>query len=549
MLTYWKPILLLLKVRRQAAANDFAENPSAALGRALLALILCLAAMSRSGSLGAHWTNLTPTSAESALSRLWTETQFFWLLALLVPGIISLLGPNPQPPVLRAFPLRPSQKLCADLLASLIDTPTLIAVLSLLPLLWQLATHDLFAQAFVGLIAFTFLVFQTVCMARLIVSGSALLVRRIQRFAEIPAITALMLVGLCVGVPPAFASLTTAPSQNPKAIHVQMPSIPTIDPSPLLPSCYASGMVAAVRAGNPQHECGSMGALAALTLGTLAGAVALNRREGAVSGGRAASGRPRTSHPPDAVQIALRAGSATQLFGLAVTELRLLLRKPGAYLPLRKPAAIILLGVLGFLAPDMGRDPVYSLKELLGLGGVIYTVLWQVQLLCNRFGTENGTAAMLFSLSVPRWLLLLGKNLSLLMLLLSLDAAAFSGLLVVSEAPDNIPPFLMWMALALIVLTAIGNILSVAFPFAIARSDSESKGDAPEGLAFGYVCAGVATGLLLVPVAALNARGWPFAITAGAFIFALYCLSVWLASGQIRKHERRMIALLDRNGQ
>jgi len=107
----------------------------------------------------------------------------------------------------------------------------------------------------------------------------------------------------------------------------------------------------------------------------------------------------------------------------------------------------------------------------------------------------------------------------------------------------------MWMALALIVLTAIGNVLSVAFPFAIARSDSESKGDAPEGLAFGYVCAGVATGLLLVPVAALNARGWPFAITAGAFIFALYCLSVWLASGQIRKHERRMIALLDRNGQ
>src|SRR4051794_27072825 len=121
MMSFWKPIFILLSVRRQAAANDFAENPSAVLGRALLGLIICLAALSRAYSVGKHWPEMLPTTAQAALSRLWVETQVFWLLALLVPGVVTLLGGNPQPSVLCAFPLRPGQKLCADLLASLID--------------------------------------------------------------------------------------------------------------------------------------------------------------------------------------------------------------------------------------------------------------------------------------------------------------------------------------------------------------------------------------------------------------------------------------------
>ena len=119
----------------------------------------------------------------------------------------------------------------------------------------------------------------------------------------------------------------------------------------------------------------------------------------------------------------MRDGPLWQLAALVVAEWRLLVRKPESYLPLRRPAAMVLLGVLAFLASDMGKDPVYSIKELLGLGGVLYTVLWQIQLLCNRFGSESGTATLLFSLSIPKARLLLGKNLALLMLLLLLDIA------------------------------------------------------------------------------------------------------------------------------
>lgn len=245
----------------------------------------------------------------------------------------------------------------------------------------------------------------------------------------------------------------------------------------------------------------------------------------------------------------MRDGPLWQLAALVVAEWRLLVRKPESYLPLRRPAAMVLLGVLAFLAPDMGKDPVYSIKELLGLGGVLYTVLWQIQLLCNRFGSESGTATLLFSLSLPKTRLLLGKNLALLLLLLLLDSITLSALCVVSEAPGNIPAFLVRQALALIVITGIGNIVSILQPFSIARHDSRNKEDAPDGLAAAYVGVGVGAGLLLWPVAGMVGSG-PLGVAAGfGYALLLYAALLPASAAMLRRYERTAIARLDRSGQ
>jgi hypothetical protein len=244
-----------------------------------------------------------------------------------------------------------------------------------------------------------------------------------------------------------------------------------------------------------------------------------------------------------------REGPIPQLAALFVTEWRLLARNPGSYLPLHQPAAILLLGVLGFLAPDMSKEgPDYCFKELLGLGGVFFNVLWQMQLLCNRFGSEAGTAATLFSLSIPRWRMLLGKNLALLALLLLLDSAALAALCFVSEAPQNIPSFLLWQSLALIVITGLGNIVSVIQPFAIARNDSRSRKDAPDGLSAVYVGVGTGAGFLLWPVAGIVGSGLWGIMCGLAYALLLYGLLLCVAAAILKRNERMLIARLDRGG-
>ena len=545
----WQPIRVLLNFRYRAAANDFAENPTAYMGRGLLVLVLAATAFSLGNALGGKWADLDGATAGARLNRLWLMTQIFWILALLLPNVVTLLGGNPPRSVLRMFPLSPVQSFTAALLASLLDAPTAIAALALLPFVAHLLLQGQWSQVIVALIAFGALGLQSCALARLLIDGGALIARRLRRWAEIPAIAALMLACLCIGMPPAFASLITAPPQNPNSIHITWPSFPQVDPTPALPSGLACRAVLAARYGDVPGVGVSFAALALLTGTTAAGAFAAFRGANRVPGasdrvniaGNAIHRLPRA--------LSERTGALPQLACLLVTEWRLLLRKPETYLPLRQPAGMLLLGVMAFLSPDMGRDPIYNLKELLGLGGVLYNALWQIQLLCNRFGSESGTASLLFSLSTPRWLLLLGKNLALLLFLCLLDSAALAGLCVVAEAPQNIPWFLLWLPLTLLMLTALGNVVSVLLPFSIARPSSQNRNDAPESLAFGYLCIGAGAALLLMPAAGLFARGAVGVAAAFAYVLLLYLASLCAATSLLKRHERQMIARLDRSGE
>jgi hypothetical protein len=237
------------------------------------------------------------------------------------------------------------------------------------------------------------------------------------------------------------------------------------------------------------------------------------------------------------------------LAALILTEWRLLLRKPQTFLPLRRPAALLLLGSFVFVAPDMGRNPIYNLVEFLGIGTLLYSVLWQLQLLCNRFGSEAGTGALLFSFSIPRRRLLLGKNLALLALLLALDGAEGIGLRRVAEMPLDIPTYLIWLPAILLTLTAVGNMVSVMQPFSIAngRQDRAAGAEPPDTLATVYVLTGCAVPLLLSPVAGLPARGPLGVLALTLYAGALYTISLFAAAALLSCREQQIIGRLDRN--
>lgn len=181
------------------------------------------------------------------------------------------------------------------------------------------------------------------------------------------------------------------------------------------------------------------------------------------------------------------------LRALLIAGLRLLLRAPQTYLPLRKPASLLMLCCFAFLAPDMSKSPLYNLKEYLGIGGILFTLLWQLQFLCNRFGNETGTSdnrstvALLFGFSISRRVMLFGKNLALLLLLLLLDAPMLAVLALVADAPGQIPNLLLWLPMILLTLTTLGNLVTARFPFPIAHTARNLGQEPPDFLRSGSI--------------------------------------------------------------
>lgn len=517
-------------------------NPTAALSTALLLLLLMLAALHLGQGLGADWAALRPEEAEMRLDRLWFGMQVFWLLAALAPVGIAVLGQIPPGSTLLPFRLRTPQIFTAEVSAALLDTPVLIACALTLPIVLFLLGMGKWLQACVTLISFGFLSLQTGLCARLLAYLGALGARRLRRLAAVPGMTALLFLGLCAGMPPAFASLTTTAAQHFLPSHLPAASSSSAHAlTAVLPSHIAARAVIATRQGDYASLAGSFGSMAAcllLTGGTGLWALRRMERGGMQEEGARVAARQRRLRPTARSQ----AGPLRQVEELVRTEWRLLLRTPQNYLPLRRPAAMLLLGAFALLAPDMGKNPVDNLKELLAIGSLLYSLLWQLQFLCNRFGSESGTGALLFGFSIPRRRLLLGKNIALFGLLLLVDSPILVGMAFVSEVPERIGLFLMWLPLILLTLTSLGNIVSALQPFSIRALERRTGPEPPDGLTGAYLLIGSLAIGLLMGVGALTAHGIGGWIAAALVLTGLYAASLQVASRLLTRREYAMIS-------
>lgn len=545
---FWKPVWALLRLRFQAARNNFARSPTPMLWTLLIAGVLALAALGRGNRLAAQWALLPISEAETILQRAWLLMQGLWLAALLLPGAVSLLNDAPPPAVLRPFALRSRQILFSEVLAGLLDIPSLLALLLTLPLAGHLFAQGQGAQAIAVVLAFGLLGIQTGLLARLLACFGSWGARRLRRWADVPVFALFLLFSLCVGMPPALASLTSAPTPQTRLLIPSAPSLAPTMLTPLLPSAMAAHVAFCTRSGDVGGATGALSQLMLCVSVTGGGALLMLR----AASRPPMAGNSRTTDIRERRQTTSRrdlSRTTPQWLRVVITEWRLLLRAPQNYLRLRKPASVLLLGVFAFLSPDMSRNPIYNLKEFLGMGALLYNVLWQMQLLCNRFGSESGTGTLLFGFSISRRVLLFGKNIALVLLLLMLDMPAIAGLCVIAGSPGRIPLFLAWLPLILLVLTALGNLLSVLHPFAIKPADGRRGVEPPEALSAGYILIGCLAAILLVPVGWLLSpehASQPVGVMgAMVYVGGLYALSLIGTSAALAKREYRMIAGLD----
>ena len=95
------------------------------------------------------------------------------------------------------------------------------------------------------------------------------------------------------------------------------------------------------------------------------------------------------------------------------------------------------------------------------------TLFQQSILSYNIFGPEANAATLLFAFPVRRRELLIGKNLANLSALLPLNLAAVIVLCATLKRLDMLPILLPWMLGASVLMTAVGNAVSVMIPYRV----------------------------------------------------------------------------------
>ncbi len=306
-------------------------------------------------------------------------------------------------------------------------------------------------------------------------------------------------------------------------------------------SPFGWGARAAVHAG--RGEWGAFAILSLLSLSAtgsvllLSGALAGRIYRGEVDAGRGPTRRGRRAR-------GLLPGT---LGALLEKDLRVMWREPA----LKAMLVIGLVGPLVFLffltRLQAGRPPAASLLVLasfVGLGG----------LGSNAFGLERRALSGLFAFPLPRWRILLAKNLAATIWRLpGLSTVALAGLLL---APAwMLPAALVVVASTLAIATGVDNFLSILFPVALPAPGRNPYGRGGVG---GRGLVGIALNFaalvmvllvsapfvflawlpLLMGVPALGALSLPIGL-AGAL--AVYAMLVAGAAGLLERREPELL--------
>jgi hypothetical protein len=225
--------------------------------------------------------------------------------------------------------------------------------------------------------------------------------------------------------------------------------------------------------------------------------------------------------------------------GLWWLEMLLLLRHAKNHLPLRGPATLIITLFIAWIAPNVDkRFPLLNLRDMLSIVGAFYVVLWQVQLLTNRFGAENGTAGLLFLQPFNRVKMLVRRNVVLGVLLLCLDTLLTLTITIIFHYTQWTLWVLQAVVIGLITFTSLGNIASLCQPFTIRMPMGSLVREPENSVAFLYaVMGGVAGGLVAL------ALYWP--LLGWLATLAFYPISLALISWLFPRLEALLIAILE----
>lgn len=239
-----------------------------------------------------------------------------------------------------------------------------------------------------------------------------------------------------------------------------------------VPPLWVGNGAMSLAAGNAWPAVwGTAGGLAIGALG-LACAYRSTRRfyEGRGIRARSKRRRARAVAPPTTRIFLERSlpGVPDEAAGLALAMVRSMLRATEVKMALASgiPVALIFGGMALFSKREAATGNVLLFYAT---GAALFPFLGLMQLLGNQFGSDRAGFRLLVLSPVPRWQILLGKNLALLPFLAGVGAIC----LAVSALALHLPPAVLLAAVlqffcAFLLLSIVGNLLSVLMPFRVA---------------------------------------------------------------------------------
>jgi len=157
-----------------------------------------------------------------------------------------------------------------------------------------------------------------------------------------------------------------------------------------------------------------------------------------------------------------------QASAVALTGLRSLLRAPEAKMLLLTPFIVIILFGGMFFAHKM--EPDEFLRPLIAFGGVATVLLTMIQLVGNQFGFDRGGFRIFVLSPVPRREILLGKNMAVAPLAVSMAAIVVAIVQIVYPMRiDRLVMVLLQIGFMYLLFCAIFNWLSILAPTPVAQ--------------------------------------------------------------------------------
>lgn len=555
---FWLPVRLLVGLRWRLALRAL-QRPPVLVGLLLALFVLAPGALAVARTYHAQFRSL-PDGREAALRGLLAGVYALWLLVL-SRGVAA--GREVEPAGLRGYPVHPFQVALGATIAALLDVPLLL-VLPAFGAIVASFGHGTMGVLFVVAALVLFLV-QTAALGQVLTQAVGLILRP-QRVVPLLVLSIPLLGAACYAMSSSSPKAPTSPlpfvsrQAEAKVTRAAPPAGASPSPNTLArwtPPGLAAGAIASASRARSAAAGGFLAGLALATLATLGAAAALlevaaKRQE---SGGGQRTARPARAAARPRTKAVTTARPWDIIAVVALQEIKGFTRDPFALAALRQPANLLLLFAFAWIQPNLGQDAERNVRDLLSLGALFYVVLWQMQWLCNRLGGDGGAAAlMLLRYPAPRPLLLAGKNFALGILLLGVDGTGLALFCAWAHAaPGLLVTLLGWLIPTLIVLSALGNLVSVWQPFPLAGRVTGNSAEPDRSLALVYVGVGLATTALLVPVRQLLALAGPggggpwlaFPLIV-IYLGGVYGLCLHAAARTLARRETRILRRLER---
>lgn len=534
---FLSPLWLLLQLRWRVAAKDGARGVTP-----VLLFVLGPAALALGRLAGAALDAVFTPRDEWLLASLLLATHAAWT-ALLLSGIFSL-GRNAPAALLDPLPVSPGVTLWATILGGLLDVPLLLV----LPVLTMCGAH--FARAgivalLLALVAFALFALHTATLAALCEQIGKRLGRR-RRAPLLVVACAALLLGTNAAVPSALRAASTSHVGQEQAA-VRRAARQSVAPPPawtvVLPSGAAAQSIGAAKRGAWLESFAALALLGAHFSVTLWLAFRLVNQP--VLEVTSSSAR-RLVSSPNRVQ-SQKVTWQTLLGAITAHEWRHLTRNTNAHTTLRSPAILFSVTAAAFVLANGGSDPASTSRDLGEIGVLLYALLWQAQFVSNRWGSESGTAHLLFGFPIDRRLLVAGRNLALGGLLLLVDETVSVGFCVLAGWRHLVLPVALWVVPVVVALTTLGNLVSARAPFPLSRRGSTFAREPERGWMFWYAVLGFGVWAMLWPIAwALRTLHLVWAVPAGVvYLVLLWAGSVWFAARETSRYEMWAANLLD----